>query len=310
MKTKVFVIDKDGKSCLPTKPRRAKQLLNQGKAKVKQVVPFTIQLKEEIVNPVGSFEVGVDDGAKYVGIAIKNTVTNDVVFYGELKHRQDVSRLVEQRRNYRRARRYRLRHRKPRFSNRIRSKIAPSIRQRKDAIIRVINDFAKRLNLVKVKVEEVFFNHYEHRWGKKFSLVEIGKTHLKQQVEKLGLLYETTFGYVTKESRLKLGLSKSHSNDACAIVESNKKFGKEYLIKPRRTKNRVNNPTKTCIEKNGFRHYDLVKARHRTKGIVIGSIRSLKAVVISLRTKNDDNFPVSYKKAILLQRFGGLIYYW
>jgi hypothetical protein len=37
-------------------------LLDQGKATVKQVVPFTIQLNYEIENPVGSFEVGVDDG--------------------------------------------------------------------------------------------------------------------------------------------------------------------------------------------------------------------------------------------------------
>src|SRR5262249_40147211 len=105
---KVFVIDSENKPCLPTKPRRARQLLDQGRAVVKQVVPFTIQLNRSLSNPVGSFEVGVDDGAKYVGIAVKNSKTDEIVFRGELKHRLDVSRKVEQRRNFRRARRQRL----------------------------------------------------------------------------------------------------------------------------------------------------------------------------------------------------------
>ncbi len=306
---KVFVIDSGGKPLLPTKPRRARQLLDQGKARVKQVVPFTIQLNRKIDNPVGEFEVGIDDGAKYVGIAVKNTHTNEVVFHAQLNHRQDVSRKVKQRSNYRKARRFRLRNRQPRFSNRTKKgRIAPSIRQRKEAIIRVIKDLSKRLNLTKIKVEEVFFNHAKYRHGKFFSLVEIGKTYLREQIQKLGLVYETAFGYITKETRLKLNLAKKHSYDACAIVESNKLVGCEYYIKPRRTKVWENHPTKTCTEKNGLRHYDLVKSSHKKRGTVVGSVRSLKANCITLRTKWDDNFPVSYSKTKLLQRFGGLVY--
>ena len=149
---KVFVIDSDEQPCLPTKPRRARQLLDQGKATVKQVVPFTIKLNRKVDQPIGEFEVGVDDGAKHVGIAVKNTKTNEIVFHAQLDHRQDVSGKVEQRRELRRARRQRLRCRPPRFNNRTRSKIAPSIRQRKEAILRVVKDLGKRLNLVKVKV--------------------------------------------------------------------------------------------------------------------------------------------------------------
>ncbi len=305
----VFVIDSIGQPLLPTHPARARKLLNQGRAKVKQVVPFTIQLNRKIDNPVGGFEVGIDDGAKHVGIAIKNSVTQEIVFHGQLDHRQDVSGKVEQRRIYRIARRQRLRFRPPRFNNRIRSKIAPSIRQRKEAILRVINDFGKRLKIVKVKVEEVKFNHAKHDYGKFFSLVEIGKTYLREQIAKLDLIYEATFGYVTKEIRIKLGLSKRHSHDACAIVESNNFRSFEYFIKPRRTKIWENHPTKTCDEKNGFRHYDLVKSV-RAKKIVVGSIRSLKAKVISLRIKGNDSFDVSYRKTKLLQRFTGVIYAW
>lgn len=305
----VFVVDSEGTPLLPTHPARSRKLLREGRAKVKQVVPFTIQLTKRVENPVGEFEMGVDDGAKYVGIAVKNTVTNQIVFHAQLNHRQDVSKKVEQRRNYRRARRFRLRNRQPRFSNRTKKgKLAPSIRQRKEAVIRVIKDLKKHLNIKKVRVEEVKFNHAKYHYGKFFSHVEIGKTYLRNQIQNLGITYEATFGYVTKQTRLRLGLSKRHSHDACAILESNKIIGVEYQIKPRRTKIWESNPTKTCTEKNGFRHYDLVKAGHRTRGTVIGSVRSLCANCITLRTKFNDNFPVAYSKTKLLQRFSGLVY--
>ncbi len=305
----VFVIDSEGRPLLPTHPVRARKLLRQGRAMVNQVVPFTIRLNRKVVSPIGSFEVGVDDGAKHVGVAVKNTHTNEVVFHAQLDHRQDVSGKVEQRRMYRRSRRRRLRHRPFRFNNRTRSKIAPSIRQRKDAILRVINDLGKRLALVKVKIEEVSFNHAAHAYGKFFSLVEIGKKHLREQIVKMGLVYEATAGYITKASRLKLGLSKSHAHDACAILESNDLKGSGYCIKPRRSKVWESNPTKTCEEKNGFRHYDLVKSNRGGK-TVVGSVRSLKAKQITLRIRDDDNYPVSYSKSKLLCRFAGLIYSW
>jgi hypothetical protein len=218
---------------------------------------------------------------------------------------------MEQRRKYRRIRRNRdLRYRIRRFSNRISNKLAPSIRCRKDSIIRFLKDMMKRLKIIKVIVEEVKFNHAKYKYGKFFSLVEVGKNYLKKEVSKLGLGYETTYGYITKESRLNLGISKKHSNDAIAICCSKLPIVScnEFVIKPRRTKIWENNPTKTCTEKNGFKHYDLVKAFHRTRKIVIGSIRSLKEKQITLRTKWNDNFPVSYNKTTLIQRPNGLIY--
>lgn len=308
---KTFVIDSKGKMCLPCHTARSRKLLKQGKAKVYQVVPFTIQLNYEVKEPVGSFKVGIDDGSKKVGFAIVNDKTNEVVFKGEIQLRQDVKLKVEQRRDYRRTRRSRkLRYRKPRFNNRISGKLSPSIKCRKDSTLRFLGDIMKRINVTKVIVEEVKFYHAKYKYGKFFSLVEIGKNYLKEQIIELGLSYENTFGYITKESRLNLGLSKKHSNDAIAICCSKfpKISCKEWLIKPRRTKIWESNPTKVCTERNGFKHYDLVKSFHRTRKIVIGSIRSLKEKAITLRTKFNDNFSVSYKKTMLLQRPDGLVY--
>jgi hypothetical protein len=308
---KVFVIDKAGKSCLPCHPARARKLLKIGKAKLIQVVPFTIQLNYEINDPLGSFTVGIDDGAKHVGVAIVNGKTNEVVFKGTIQLRQDVKRKMLLRAQYRRARRSRnLRYRKPRFKNRISSKLVPSIRYRKDTILRFIKDMSKRVNITKAVVEEVKFNHSKFKYGKFFSLVEIGKIYLKEQILKLNLIYGSIFGVETKERRMNLELSKTHSNDAITIVCKEIKpviNSLEWIIKPRRTKIWENNPTKICNEKNGFRHYDIVKAI-RKNIFYIGIIRSLKSKKISIRTRSDNNFAVSYNKTILLQRPGGLMY--
>jgi len=82
---------------LPTHPARARKLLRKGLAKVVRVVPFTIKLERKIDNPVGSFTVGIDDGAKEVGIAVLNEVKKEVVFRGTIQLRQDVSRKIKQR---------------------------------------------------------------------------------------------------------------------------------------------------------------------------------------------------------------------
>jgi len=272
----VFVIDSKNCPLLPTHPARARKLLKKGKAKILSIVPFTIKLNRSVENRVGTFEMGIDDGSKYVGIGVKNSLTNKVVFYGQINLRQDVSKKVLERKSYRKSRRHRLRHRKPRWSNRISSKLAPSIRCRKDSTLRFIKDMSKRVSITKVIVEEVKFNHAKYRYGKMFSLVEIGKTYLKEQILNLGLIYKSTFGYITKENRLKLGLSKRHSNDACAIIKSNNIIDREYFIKPKRTKIWKNNPTKIYEEKRGFKHYDLVKAIRNHKNY-IGLVKSLKS---------------------------------
>ena len=68
------------------------------------------------------------------------------------------------------------------------------------------------------------------------------------------------------------------------------------------------NPTKTCNEKGGFKHWDIIKANHTRLGVVIGSVRSLKKNCITLRTKFDNNFPVSYRKSVLLWKPSSIVY--
>jgi len=139
----------------------------------------------------------------------------------------------------------------------------------------------------------------------------VGKVYLREQLKDLGLSVGVVYGWMTAFWRKQIGLKKSHSNDAISMVCKDympKTASLNWLIKPRRTKIWENHPTKTCTEKNGFRHFDIVRAHNRNRGMIIGSIRSLKAKAITLRTSFDDNFAVSYNKTKLLQRPKGLIY--
>lgn len=175
--TKVFVIDKDGTPLLPTTPRRARVLLNTKKAKVVCVSPFTIQIDRSIKTPVGEFVAGIDDGSVKVGLAIINRMKNEIVFRGEMRLRLDVKRKLAERSRYRRHRRSRkLRCRPSRHSNRnYKNFVAPSVRQRKDSIVRFLLDMKKRLNITSVVVEEGCFDTCSMVKGKTL----VGKEYLE-----------------------------------------------------------------------------------------------------------------------------------
>ena len=135
-----------------------------------------------------------------------------------------------------------------------------------------------------------------------------GKWWLFRELKKMFDSVKICYGWMTSKNRKRLGLPKDHHFDASAMLNCKEYCTVIYDIKPRRTKVWDTNPTKKCVSKNGFRHYDIVKAAHRTLGTVVGSIRSLKSKVITLRTGFSDNFPVSYNKSKLLWRPEGLIY--
>ena len=113
---------------MPCTQRKARLLLKQGKAKIIGYKPFTIQLTYATGEAKQEIHVGIDEGARHVGIAI--TSQNKVLAKGEVELRQDVHSLLTTRAMYRRDRRNRkTRYRKPRFLNRKRKEgwLPPSI---------------------------------------------------------------------------------------------------------------------------------------------------------------------------------------
>lgn len=159
-----FVLDANGKQLAPTKEQKAWFLIRKKRATLVSKYPLVIQLKKKIPDKEickDEIRCGIDDGCLYVGIALvqKCQTRNKVVFKGTIEQRNDVKHLMYVRREYRHYHRYHKRYRPARFNNRGSSKregrIAPSILQKRQAIIRVINQLNKWINITNYWLEDV-----------------------------------------------------------------------------------------------------------------------------------------------------------
>ncbi|PEB51467.1 Paclitaxel/taxanoid biosynthesis susceptibility protein TS1, partial [Bacillus sp. AFS098217] len=151
---RVFVKNVRGEPLMPCRNRKARLLLKQGKAKIVTYTPFTIQLLYATGETVQSVAIGVDSGAKYIGIAI--TTADKVLAKGTIQLRQDVKENLILRATLRRGRRQRkTRYRKARFLNRKKKEgwLPPSIQSRVDNQIHWIETFRSLLPSPKVIVE-------------------------------------------------------------------------------------------------------------------------------------------------------------
>ena len=157
-----FVLDAEGKKLDPTIVQNAWRLVRQKKATLVAKRPMTIQLKKVIDSPNDDeIRMGIDDGAKHVGLALvqKCKTKNKVVFVATMEHRNDVHKLIEQRRGYRQRRRYWKRYRKERFSNRAstrrKGRITPTILQKRQAVVRVVDRLSKYIRIDSIYLEDV-----------------------------------------------------------------------------------------------------------------------------------------------------------
>ena len=141
---------------MPCKQSKARKLLKENKATIVGYNPFTIQLLYGSSGHTQETNIGVDLGAKYIGIAIQSQ--NKVIAKGTIELRQDVKSNLETRKIYRRSRRNRkTRYRKARFLNRISTKkqgwLPPSIRSRIDNTFFWIDKFCMLLPNPKLNIE-------------------------------------------------------------------------------------------------------------------------------------------------------------
>lgn len=156
-----FVVDINNRPLAPTKVNRGWYLIRKGKAKLKNKYPMVIQLLREVNDNATNIVCGIDDGSSHVGIALvqKCKTRNKVVFKGTIEQRQDVKKLMDSRHGYRRYHRYHKRYRKAKFDNRASSKrkgrLVPSIKQKKDAILRVLYHLNKWINIQEYHLEDV-----------------------------------------------------------------------------------------------------------------------------------------------------------
>lgn len=158
----VYVISKNGHLLMPTRRYgKIRRLLKQGKAKVIRRCPFAVQLlydTEENVQPV---TLGVDAGSKHIGLSA--TTEDKELYASEVELRDDISKNLTARREFRSARRSRKTiYRKARFDNRVRAKhkgwLAPSVEAKIDAHIRVIEKVCGFLPICDIFVEVAAFD--------------------------------------------------------------------------------------------------------------------------------------------------------
>ena len=157
----VFVLDKRKKPLMPCSEKRARILLERGRARVHRMVPFTIRLVDRLQadSVLQPLRLKLDPGSKTTGLALvreKETVdvstgeiiircaspsdlrTLTVLMLLELKHRGHAIRdALSSRSAFRRRRRGKLRYRPARFDNRTRPEgwLAPSLQHRVDTVM-------------------------------------------------------------------------------------------------------------------------------------------------------------------------------
>jgi hypothetical protein len=199
---------------MPCRPSKARKLLERGLAEKhwNKLGKFYLQLKFQPkldLNVNQQVCLAVDPGSRWDGIAVIST--KGVLTCGMLVLPSKVAEKLTQRRQMRRARRYRKTPRRAkRFDNRRRRDewIAPSQKTKVDFRTKIVDELCHLYPGSRFAVEDVRFNHYKKRWGEHFSTVEIGKAEFYKHLRMLGELTLYT-GVETATLRKRFSLSKN-----------------------------------------------------------------------------------------------------
>ena len=399
----VYVLSINLKPLMPCTEAKARHLLKEDKASVIRREPFVIQLKFECENQTQPVTLGVDAGAKHIGLSASTAKRE--LYSAEVILRTDITDLLSTRRELRRSRRNRkTRYRQSRFLNRVKTKkqgwLAPTIVNRINTHLKVVDNVCRILPVVKIIVETASFdtqklknpnisgveyqqgeqlnfwnvreyvlfrdNHTcQHCHGKsKDNILNVhhlesrktggdapnnlitlcetchkayhaGKIKLKQTrgqsfkaetfmgitrwfiFNKLKEIYpfevKNTFGYLTKNTRIKAGLPKEHYVDAFCIAGNMQAERLNYYWYQKQVRKHNRQIHKLTINKGGsrkrnqspfevfgFRLFDKVKCKGEV-GFIFGrrasgsfDIRKLDGTKISAG--------ISYKKLVLISK--------
>jgi len=156
----VYVINCHGVPLMPCRESKARKLLKGGKAEIFKKEPFTIRLLYGSSGYKQHISLGVDTGSRHTGMSA--TTEEKELYAADVELRNDITGLISTRKENRRARRNRLRYRKPRFNNRVHSKnkgwLAPSVENKIQAHLRVVKDVCTILPVPEIIVETASFD--------------------------------------------------------------------------------------------------------------------------------------------------------
>lgn len=232
-KLTVFVLNKNKKPLDTTCPARARQLLKSGEAVIYKKYPFTVRLRHLVKSNTKEYRLKIDYGSRYTGLAILQD--NNVIWLGQLHHRIDIKKRLDDRRIYRRNRRNRkTRYRKPKFLNRGNKQkgwIPPSLQSRIDNIGNWTNKLIKLCPIKYISYENCKFD-----------------SQLMQNPNISGVEYQqgTLMGYEIREYLLE----KFHHKCAYCGKEGVPLEIEHIIPKSRGGTNRISNLTIACHECN------------------------------------------------------------
>ena len=156
----VYVINQRKEPLMPTTEQKARRLLKENKAKVVETKPFTIQLLYATGETKQDITLGIDSGYNNIGFSAITEKKELIV--GELKLLQGMKERLQGKATYRKQRRSRLRYRKPKWNNRIKSKpkgwLAPSLKHKLDSHIKFIDNIYSILPIKRCVVEIANFD--------------------------------------------------------------------------------------------------------------------------------------------------------
>jgi len=162
----VFVLNNNGNSLMPTHAAKARILLKDKRARVISRNPFTIQLNYHTTEYTQAVTAKMDTGFKRGGVALQSN--GKIIFQGEIVHRRYINqptkgRVMVVRRQRRRARRYRIRYRAPRFDNRRRPEgwLPPTIKAKADVQINVLKVLARYAPITSAIIEAGSFDTHK-----------------------------------------------------------------------------------------------------------------------------------------------------
>ena len=227
---RIPVVSEDNRPLMPCRPSKARKLLEAGKAESRwsKLGLFYIQLTIEVTSEYNAnqyFILANDPGSRFDGFAL-------ACKYVQLRLMaampEDVHRKMDTRRNLRRARRYRKTRRRPwRDRSPGEGWIAPCQLSKVLFRLAIVKELCRLFPVKSFIVEDVKFDHYNRRWGRYFSTVEIGKTYYYAELKQKGTLFLAE-GWQTRLWRKEAGLEKasrkdaltpeSHANDAVAML--------------------------------------------------------------------------------------------
>lgn len=144
---------------MPCHAAKARRMLREGTATVVKRTPFVIKLVYGSSGYRQPMTLGADSGYLHVGIS--GVTDGKEVYAADVGLRKDMVKLNAERNHYRRGRRQRHTwYRKPRFDNRKKPEgwLAPSIQNKLDTQVKLIEETARILPITRVVVEVAAFD--------------------------------------------------------------------------------------------------------------------------------------------------------